>query len=279
MSLYAPAIPREREYLYIDGGCLRNSVMRICQTLFSDENAYDPLVSGLATGAFNKIFYYDAVPGIAYGEQQAAYEARVQVDHDRFARIQALDRVHVVLGKIVGQNRRQKGVDVHLAVDMMTHAFRGNIAKATLFAADADFVPLVKALVAEGLHVTLWHPLIASSELKGAADSTRLFDFKSDYGCFTRDGEGAAFYLGASTSGHNIQPADEQLTNVVAIGNSQFAGSWRKGVLKIWHQPAESTWSNFTLLAPDASLPRALAVFDVLYNWGIAETGERWIKT
>jgi len=156
--VFGGVAPRDREYLFVDGGCLRSSVRTICRDLFNDENEYQPYIPTMAGGEYDKIFYYDAVPGKEHGEAQATYEARVQGDHDRFAQIQALDRVHVALGKIVGADRRQKGVDVQLAVDMMTHAFRGNITRATLFAGDADFLPLIRALVGEGLHVTLWHP-------------------------------------------------------------------------------------------------------------------------
>ena len=132
--VFGGVAPRDREYLFVDGGCLRSSVRTICRDLFNDENEYQPYIPTMAGGEYDKIFYYDAVPGKEHGEAQATYEARVQGDHDRFAQIQALDRVHVALGKIVGADRRQKGVDVQLAVDMMTHAFRGNITRATLLA-------------------------------------------------------------------------------------------------------------------------------------------------
>ena len=108
--------PREREYLFIDGGCLRSAVRTISKNVFSDENAYRPHVQGLVSG-FDKVFYYDAVSGRNRGEGQEDYAARVEPEHERFAEIQALDRVHVALGHIVGSNRRQKGVDVRLAVE------------------------------------------------------------------------------------------------------------------------------------------------------------------
>jgi uncharacterized LabA/DUF88 family protein len=218
--------PSEREYLFIDGGCLRATVRKICQDLFGNSDVYQPLIQNLAS-PHNKIFYYDAVPGKEYRENQATYEARVQPDHDRFAEIQALDRVHVVLGKTVGADRRQNGVDVHLAVDMMTHAFRGNLTKATLFAGDADFIPLIKSLVGEGLHVTLWHPAQANTELKGAADSTRLFDFQTSFTCLTADGQHPAFLRRSSGGGSYGGPATDGLSNVVVVGDYKFAGRWR----------------------------------------------------
>lgn len=274
-------MPTEREYLFIDGGCLRSSVQAICRDLFGDQEAYAPHVAGLASaGTFAKVFYYDAVPGKAHNETQAAYEARTQVDYERFDRIQALDRVHVALGKIVGKDRRQKGVDVRLAVDMMTHAFRGTISRATLFAGDADFVPLLKALVAEGLHVTLWHPAQANAELKGAADSVKEFSFKEHHQCFTSDGDHAAFGSSSSGSGGGMEPANDGLTTSVQSGKLEFAGYFRGDILKIWRRPAgqQGSWSYTNFRALGATPERALLAFDLIYGWGLARLPAGWVE-
>jgi len=230
----------------------------------------------LATNSFDKIFYYDAIPGKQHGESQAAYEARVEPDYDRIAQIQALDRVHVALGQIVGRDRRQKGVDVRLAVDMMTHAFRGNISRATLFAGDADFTPLLKSLVAEGMHVTLWHPAQANVELKGAADSARLFQFQTDYRCLTLDGKLSAFSLGR-TGGGACQPSDDGIISVVKIGETLHSGFWKNDSLRCWRCGPEG-WSFITLEAPGSDLQTALNALEVITNWQIAETGTQWIQ-
>lgn len=267
----------DREYLFIDGGCLRSSVRKISNDLFGDGDAYHPLVSALGNG-FDKVFYYDAVSGKEHGEAQAVYEARVQPEHERFAEIQALDRVHVALGNIVGQDRRQKGVDVRLAVDMMTHAFRGNITKATLFAGDADFVPLLKALVAEGLHVTLWHPPQANAELKGAADTTRRFEFKQNHKCFTRDGEHSAFSLGGAGSGVGMTPERDGIKGVIADHESKYAASWIDETLKVYQASLNyQNWTWVTLRAPGSTLSTALRAFDAIQSWGVSARGEAWI--
>lgn len=276
-AIHGNILAREREYLFIDGGCLRGAVKKICLDVFGDENAYQPLVSSVAEGKFDKVYYYDAVPGKNHREPQAAYEARVQPDHDRFSQIQALDRVHIALGQIVGKDRRQKGVDVRLAVDMMTHAFRGNITRATLFAGDADFVPLIKALVAEGLQVTLWHPPQANAELKGAADSTRPFDFRTDHQCLTENGTQPAFQRLMTGSGL-MEPAQYGLQNVVERDNGIFAGRWKDEVLEIWKKGVGSSWEFIKLSVPGSSLIRSLIAFDHIHDWGVASTGEQWIE-
>lgn len=54
------------------------------------------------------------------------------------------------------KNRKSKRVDITLATDMLTHAYRGNYDIAILVAGDDDYVPLVKAIKDEGRRVVLW---------------------------------------------------------------------------------------------------------------------------
>ncbi len=54
------------------------------------------------------------------------------------------------------KTRGSKRVDISLAVDMLSHAHRGNYDLAVLVAGDEDYVPLVQAVAAEGRRVALW---------------------------------------------------------------------------------------------------------------------------
>ncbi|MGF0537296.1 NYN domain-containing protein [Agrobacterium sp. ES01] len=267
----------EREYLFVDGGCLRASVRTFCRSLFGDESAYKPYIQGLV-GSFDKVFYYDAISGREYRETQEAYAARVQPEHERFERIQALDRVHVALGKIVGKDRRQKGVDVRLAVDIMTHAFRGTISRATLLASDADFVPLVRALVNEGLHVTLWHPPQASKELMGAADSNRPFSFRTDCHCFSLD-EIAPAFLSTGFASRQIDLSDQGLAYFIKASGQQFSGAWDGNTLTIFKlAPDGQRAEMINLIAPGSTLKNALSAFQAIHGWDVANDGENWVR-
>jgi hypothetical protein len=134
------------------------------------------------------------------------------------------------------------------------HAFRRNISKATLFAGDADFVPLIKALVSEDFQVTLWHPSQANAELRGTADSTRLFDFKTGHPCFTTDGRQSAFSLGGGTNGHH--PKHSGLHRIVSVNELHYAGRWQSEILPIWRGTADG-WAYIPLHAPGSNLERA----------------------
>lgn len=83
--------------------------------------------------------------------------------------------MHVYEGDARTRKRRgleQKKVDVMLTVDMLSHTFRRNMHEATLMTGDADFKPVVDALVHEGMFITVWFPPEETSkELLDAADA------------------------------------------------------------------------------------------------------------
>ena len=54
------------------------------------------------------------------------------------------------------KNRCSKQVDISLTTDMLHHAFRHNYETAVLVAGDADYIPLVNAVKAEGRRVLIW---------------------------------------------------------------------------------------------------------------------------
>ena len=161
---------------------------------------------------------------------------------------------------------------------MMSHAFRGKISRATLFAGDADFVPLLRALVNEGLHVTLWHPPQANSELKGAADSTRAFSVQTDSACLTLDGIRPAF-LSAATGSGPLNLRRHGVAEIIRISGQQYIGTWDGELLTIFRvDPSGESANHIGLSAPGSSLSQALAAFQAINNWDVAATGEQWVK-
>jgi uncharacterized LabA/DUF88 family protein len=123
-----------------------------------------------------RVYYYSAVDDLRRDtESDREFENRVNAVVERLDQINDLDGFHVrrgsVTGKIKGQSRRQKQVDVQLAVDALLHAINRNMRDAVLFAGDLDFKPLVDALVSLGIHTQL-HCAKGSSakEFRAAAD-------------------------------------------------------------------------------------------------------------
>ena len=87
-------------------------------------------------------------------------------------------------GTLSGE-RRQKEVDVALAVDVLMHAHAKNINEAFLVAGDLDFRPLVKALIQLGIYVTILCRRSSSLELQYSADHVMELTFQWVYGWST----------------------------------------------------------------------------------------------
>ncbi len=78
---------------------------------------------------------------------------------------------------------RQKQVDVQIAVDMLTHSYRGNMHRAAFVAGDLDFKPLVEAVVRDGMFIEIWfEKSSASTDLLDAADGRRALDLYGLHG-------------------------------------------------------------------------------------------------
>lgn len=172
------ANPPPKEFLFIDGGYL-DKVLEVFSSRFYGGQPLLLDYRQLASG-FTKVYYYHCPPPPEREESPAVYELRIIPYIARMQEINQLSGWHVFHGITKRQPKRgnvQKEVDVQIAVDLLTHAFRRNMEKATLLAGDQDFRPVVDAVVREGMFLTVWsEPASASAELRDAADAGRDLD-------------------------------------------------------------------------------------------------------
>lgn len=179
MAVFTSAHHSPTHYLFIDGGYLRSALERKAKKFFGLDTIpldYQSFFGGIG---YSKRFYYDCLPPKKSGEAREDHELRIQPVVDHFNNLRGLDGFHVFLGSTTseGTKARQKGVDIMISVHMLTHSFRGNMAKATLLTGDSDFKPLIEALVQDGTDVTLWYdPENANQDLVYAADSQRTLE-------------------------------------------------------------------------------------------------------
>ncbi len=165
----------ETKYLFVDGAYLKKCLERFSKDFFDGVMPsinYSSLFSG-----YRKVFYYDCLPPKRPEYTTEDYEVAVDQMEGFFCQLRSLPGVHVYEGFIKGERRpRQKGVDVAIAVDMLTHSYKKNMDKATLLAGDLDFLPLVEALVKDGMYVNLWYcDFSVAKDLVFAADEGCLF--------------------------------------------------------------------------------------------------------
>jgi uncharacterized LabA/DUF88 family protein len=161
-------------YAFIDGGHLRtnydDSISKWCR----QPGQIDFSMVKALTRA-QKCFYYDCLDDVRRDtDDDISFQSRIAAQELVFDQIQAIEGTHVRLGSMTGtaKNRRQKKVDILLAVDMLNHAERGNMKTAVLLTGDQDFVPVVQSLVNMGIYVRIMGDRKHTSrELIRAADA------------------------------------------------------------------------------------------------------------
>jgi uncharacterized LabA/DUF88 family protein len=168
-------------YAFIDGAYFREITSELIQKMFcvQAEIDYRCLFRSLHSyeGRFDlrRVFYYDCLDDVQKnGESDTDFETRVQAQRVAFDLIQSTEGFHVRLGSLSGKGnrKRQKKVDVLLAVEALDHAFRKNIQQVCLITGDLDFSPLVDSLVRLGTYVkVMYEPRSAARELYAAADA------------------------------------------------------------------------------------------------------------
>ncbi|HEX9984379.1 MAG TPA: NYN domain-containing protein [Thermoanaerobaculia bacterium] len=164
-------------YVFVDAGHLKPNFAQVMNAWFgSPVELYVPGVRQLFKAT--KVFYYDSIDDVLRsGETSEQLEARVAEQEARLREINAIQNTHVRFGSVTGRDRRkrrQKEVDILIAVDMMNHAVRQNMDRAVLLTGDRDFTPLVETLVQFGLTVEVAGDFrYASDVLKAAADHFR----------------------------------------------------------------------------------------------------------
>lgn len=169
-------------YLFIDGAYAREAYQKAMEAVFgvAGEIAPERIVEQVESF---RTFYYDCMDETRKpSETEAEFNERVAAQEKYFSRIRALRGVHLQLGTLTGPKRRQKEVDVLLAVDMLTHGFNRNMTHAVLVSGDLDFRPVVEALVRAGVFVEVWYEKnTAAKELYWAADLGQPLDWHTIY--------------------------------------------------------------------------------------------------
>jgi uncharacterized LabA/DUF88 family protein len=166
----------DQTYLFIDGEYLRRAYIAAIRRVFDADGDLDPARIRYENLA-QRAFFYDCLD-----DGMKPQEAETQQKF--FDEISAISGFHFRPGTIKGEKkrRRQKEVDVQLAVDMLQHGLSKNMEKAILIAGDLDFRPIVEALVLHGIFVEVWYAKgSAAAELPLAADYGKVLTFMDFY--------------------------------------------------------------------------------------------------
>lgn len=175
------------KYLFIDAAYAREVYRKAMEAVFGVPGDFSPQKIVAQVTPFRTYIYdcFDDERGTA--ETDAQFKARVESQESYRSRTSSLSGVHLREGTLTGKltarrQRRQKEVDILLAVDMLTHGFNRNMTHAVLLSGDLDFRPVVEALVRGGVFVEIWYEkTTASKELYWAADLGQTLDWNTIY--------------------------------------------------------------------------------------------------
>ena len=171
--------------VFIDGSNLYHSLRQECGRTNVDFALFpEKLVDGRE---LVRTYYYNATV-----DQQL--EAQRYADQQRFfERLRRVPMFEVKLGTLVYRNGfpqvppYEKGIDVRLATDMLTHAYRGNYDTAILVSGDTDFADAVQAVKDLGRHVevALFGSPGSSRRLRDVADNVIPLNAAYFQNCWT----------------------------------------------------------------------------------------------
>lgn len=161
---------------FIDGGYLRKTF----EELFGDDNIYYGKVLQSLLKFFNdmpnypfranliRAYYYDAIVSKEEDEYERQKQYFYSVTNNFFYTVR--------LGYLVKSSKkkfRQKGVDILMAIDALTMAYRNYYDAGIFFLEDRDFLPLIEAVKQAGKKT-----FQVFYGVKGSDQLRRVFDFR-----------------------------------------------------------------------------------------------------
>ena len=173
----------ERIMIFIDGSNVYHSLKKHCGRTDLDIGKFCRKL--MEKRQLIRIYYYNARVGMKeepdrYKQQQAF-----------FAGVNSIPYTELRLGRLIYNNwpsvpPYEKGTDVQLATDMLTHGFRNNYDIAILVAGDNDYVGAIQAVKDNGKHVevALFGKEGTSRQLRDVADKVIPINSRLLKGCW-----------------------------------------------------------------------------------------------
>lgn len=173
----------DRVMIFIDGSNLYHSLKSNFKRTDIDMGKFSNRL--LDKRRLIRIYYYNATVGRK--EEPERY-------HDQqsfFASIKTIPYFELRLGRLVYMNwpsapPYEKGVDIQLTTDLLTHGYKNNYDVAVLVAGDSDYVGALQAVKDNGKHVevALFGKERTSRPLRDVADKVVTIDGRLLRGCW-----------------------------------------------------------------------------------------------
>jgi uncharacterized LabA/DUF88 family protein len=149
----------EKSAIFIDGGYLN----RILKDKFKESRIDYEKLSNYISKTLNlmrlRTYYYYCTPIVRKGNKKD--EKRAENTNKFIQNLRRLPRFDVKLGRLqlIGDNFKQKMVDVLMSLDIVDMSFDKQIDHAVIIAGDSDFIPAIKKAKDCGAIIHLfYHP-------------------------------------------------------------------------------------------------------------------------
>ena len=176
-------IKSERVMIFIDGSNMYHSLKHFYKRTNLDIGRFCQKLLGRRR--LVRMYYYNARVGRK--EEPERYKRQ----QNFFADITSIPYTELRLGRLVYNNwpgtpPYEKGVDIQLATDMITHSFKNNYDVAILVAGDNDFVGALQSVKDNGknVEVALFGKERTSMQLRNVADRVITIDGRLLRGCW-----------------------------------------------------------------------------------------------
>ncbi len=173
----------ERVMIFIDGSNLYHSLKGYFKRTDLDIGKFAHKL--LDKRRLLRIYYYNARVG------QKEEPERYRDQQTFFDTVSAIPYCELRLGRLVyinwpGTPPYEKGVDIQLTTDLLTHSFKNNYDVAILVAGDTDYVGAIQAVKDNGknLEVALFGKAGTSRPLREVADKVITIDRQLMKGCW-----------------------------------------------------------------------------------------------
>ncbi len=170
-------------YLFIDGEFFRRFLDEMKEVARSEGHDNMEIYLSLVGRRYDRVFFYDAYPERKKDQSESEFQLELENTKQYFSKVATTQNFSVrpALTSRSEKRRQQKGVDVLLAIECLTHALRNNIDQATIMTSDLDFYPLFEALLQTKTKSVLRYQISkTSTELVQAADFAHPLTF-SDF--------------------------------------------------------------------------------------------------
>jgi uncharacterized LabA/DUF88 family protein len=261
------------EILYVDGANLEGTLKAFSETYGVDTTRFDYGTFFGNVGGAARIFYYDSWPVKKGEESESNFEERLEAKERLFHRMQRIDRLFLQDGTTKWSKRRgveQKGVDILLAVDVISHALKGVCSVASILTSDLDFYPVLKALRETQVRSRLvFDPSCSSRELLVEADEILpLWPHLISRGLGGQDQE---LFSGSAIEHAEMSPDERAVAGVIQRGGTEY-GLWQG---EDGHYAVYANTARYRGRTPEDALNRVIASGGYAY-WLLQELKADW---